>query len=220
MKVLRKTLVASAIATMGLGFSMGASAQTWVANQGPFEIIGDVVVDNTLKGGPASNFGCKVRMQGNLLGTTAGVLNFVITAVQVLNNGWADGAAPWSAGCHTVSTSDANGTTLPWTGAANGTNVTITGLYFNAVGSGQPGCGTNGTTTGGLPNRDPASTMTAQWRQSLASLPSGPLRSASTTIFMADMSAPTVPVVDSDPAGDCRIAGVLNMSRRMGPIVQ
>jgi hypothetical protein len=215
-----KTLVASAIAAMSLSYATTAPAQTaaWPADEGPIEILGDVVVNNTGKGGAAANFGCKVQMKGTLLGVNPGTgdLDFQIDWVQILNNGWADGAPfPWSVGCHTVTTADAMGSTLPWSGSTDGTNVTITGLYFNAPG--QPGCGTSGS--GNPPPRDPASSLTGQWRQSLSSTGSSQLRSASTTIYLGSLDTPATVVSDTDSAGNCLIGGVLNVIRPVGPLL-
>lgn len=204
-----KTLVASAIAAMGLSYAMTAAAQppAWLADEGPIDIIGDIVVNNTPKDGSASNFGCKVLMTGEILGVDPGTGNtdFRIDNVSARNNGW---DATFSTFCNAVTT----GGSLPWTGSIDPAtmNVTINGIFFNAVHPflpPQPGCG-------------PAGTLTGQWRQTTTLSQLGDLRSAYSVIHLANgVENPTTPIVDAGP-GDCLIGGTLNVTRPTGPLVQ
>lgn len=222
MTKINTTLIASAVVSVGLVFSAGVSAQPpkWLADEGPFQIIGDIVVNNTGKQstplpGTAANFGCKVHMHA----TGTGDGDFTIDHVQILGNGWAE---PFSAFCHLVTTSVNGTSTLPWSGSVDEVSpgefeVTISDLFFNAPG--QPGCGIDD-------NGDyfPGSTLTGQWRQSWTASHDPTfgsfLRSAYTTIYFGSLESPPTEIVDGATNDEyCLIGGVLNVTRPTGPLV-
>lgn len=219
MNMLKKTLIASAVTSMGLAFSAGVSAQPpkWLGDQGPLLIIGDVVVDNTAKTsstppGTANNFACKVHMHGRALGQdpmNPNDLLFQVDHAQIMNNG---GDPIFSAFCQLVAIGG-----LPWNGrvtevGVNDYEVTIDNIFINAPG--QPGCGPNGTVTG-------------VWKQTwfMSHDQTGPfgstLRSAYSMIqFPGGPKEPMTPIIDEDPGEEyCLIGGVLNVTRPTGPLV-
>lgn len=205
-----KTLVASAIFSTGLVFSGGAAAQAaWLANEGPIDISGDLVVDNTPKGGAAVAFGCKVKMAGEILGVNgAGMTEFRIDNFSARNNGW---DPTFSLFCNSVTTEVLGVDSLPWQGTINPTTmrVAVSGVFINVVDPllpTQPGCGPNGVLTG-------------DWRQAVNPAAREDLRSAYSVIDYGDINSPASPIVDAGP-GDCLVGGVLNVTRPTGPLVQ
>ena len=190
----KKSFGLAASVTAGLLFSGMAAAQTF-APSGPVQITGQVSVDNTAKsGGSFSDFACAVEMFG-FAPTGSNVIS--ITGVQVLND--ADGQI--ERGCHTVQPFQ-----LLWTVTVVGTTATIDDIAFQAVGTGQPGCGFSG----GSP--DPASQLVTTWDQDNSTLPAGAqFDPAFSRIVMA-----ADPISDGD-TGNCTISGEIRITRPSAP---
>lgn len=175
----------------------GAATAQSISPPGPLQISGEVSVDNTAKsGGVYSDFACSVEMFGLATGTNS----FVITGVQILNDG--DGQIP--RGCNAVVPAQ-----LPWTATITGASapytLTIDDVAFQA--QGQPGCGYSG----GSP--DPASQLVTTWAQDDTTVPAGAFFDAAYS--RVELSSDTISDGDT---GDCTISGELKVTRPMAPI--
>lgn len=214
MSKFNKTLVASAIVT-GLAvasFSNIASAQTkGLYPAGPVWINGYVSVNNVPKGGNFTDFACKVKGHGRIVDGTSQIL---IEGVQALHR--SSGQIP--RGCHTVvasnlpwiveihsqPTPDPNGLFPPVTASTG--DVTVTGVVFQAVGTGQPGCGT-----------DAPGTIKSDviWRQDVVPFTTGLPQTfddpAYSTLLLDDAE------IQEDKIDGCRISGILKITRPVAP---
>lgn len=200
MFTMKKSYFVAVAAAASLFGSWGASAQS-ISQNGPIVIEGVVSVDNTAPGGLFTDFKCAVTMTGWASGAND---TFEIRNVQAFNT--SNGNAS-TRGCNVVEATAS--TANPWiatVSAGPGRTVTIAGVSFTAVGTGQPGCGYDGSG-----NPDPNSVLVADWVQDENNTGTSPLDSSFSRVVMNSDN-----IVDA--RGDyCLISGELRVYAPKGP---
>lgn len=212
-----KALTIGSIAAMAMGLSSGVAAQG-LYPAGPVEINGYVSVDNTGRGGNFTDFACKIKGYGRIMDQPNNT-QILIEGVQALHR--SSGQIP--RGCYLVQTWNfpwvvsINAAPVPhafpYSGISSTGNVTISGIAFQAVGSGEPGCGTALKPPGGT------ITAGATWTQDTVPF----AHSSNLPKYAADPSYSTITldsaVIQEADEGkeNCAISGILKVTRPVGP---